>query len=171
MLRSLPVRNVAWSWVWLWTVVELWVFWIQLSHTSNCIWVGWPRDTVRQVSLDAGHAAEWYRVEWEERYGCMELSAACHTGVLCNVVTAHHRPVSTNFPHIFDESSTFLFSSQFESRSGHWLSWLKFLVVFLSLSRQIPGEYLDYTMSASCQILSNSSLTVEVTESGFWTAS
>jgi hypothetical protein len=34
---------------------------------------------------------------------------------------------------------------------------LLFLVVFLTLSRQIPGEYLDYITAVSFHILSNSS--------------
>jgi hypothetical protein len=33
--------------------------------------------------------------------------------------------------------------SRFESRPGHWLSFLRFIMVFLIPSRYIPGQYID----------------------------
>jgi hypothetical protein len=47
--------------------------------------------------------------------------------------------------------------ARLESESGHRLSWLKFFMVFLNHSRQIPGYYLDLVTNPSFQILSNSS--------------
>jgi hypothetical protein len=47
---------------------------------------------------------------------------------------------------------------QFESRQRRLISWLKCFVVFFSTSRQMPTLYLDYTTTASFQILHNSSV-------------
>jgi hypothetical protein len=43
----------------------------------------------------------------------------------------------------------------FESRPGHRLYSPRFFVVFLNLSRQLPGWYIDWAMTASLHILSN----------------
>jgi hypothetical protein len=38
--------------------------------------------------------------------------------------------------------------TRFEFQPGHWLSWLRFFVVFFSLSRQTTGQCLDCAMIA-----------------------
>jgi hypothetical protein len=43
-----------------------------------------------------------------------------------------------------------------QSRLGHWIFWLRFIVVFLIPSRHIPREYLDWATTAFFQILSSS---------------
>jgi hypothetical protein len=47
--------------------------------------------------------------------------------------------------------------TRFELRPRHWLSRLRFVFVFLTLSTQTPEQYLELTTTASFQILSNSS--------------
>jgi hypothetical protein len=50
-------------------------------------------------------------------------------------------------------------AARFESRLGHRLAWLRICVVFFSLFKQIPGEYLDYVTTSSFQIISGSLFT------------
>jgi hypothetical protein len=37
----------------------------------------------------------------------------------------------------------------FETRSGHWLSWLRYFMVFLRPSREMSGQYLDLVTTFS----------------------
>jgi hypothetical protein len=43
----------------------------------------------------------------------------------------------------------------FKSRTGHVISCLGFLMIFLGHSKQMPGYYLDQTTATSFQILLN----------------
>jgi hypothetical protein len=47
--------------------------------------------------------------------------------------------------------------TRFESRPGHLLSWLRFSVVSLNPSTEIPGWYLDYTTTATFRVRFNTS--------------
>jgi hypothetical protein len=49
-------------------------------------------------------------------------------------------------------------SIRFETSPRHLLLQLRILLVLLSLSKQMSGQYLDYTMTGSYQIISNSIL-------------
>jgi hypothetical protein len=106
---------------------------------------------------------EWYKIPLETIQNLYQSTPRRNAAVFKAKVGQHPAVkemyiVSVVFPLFYPNTYIHI---HMQYRLGHRIFWLKFIVVCLIPSRQIPGDYLDYATNVFFEILSNSSLILQ----------
>jgi hypothetical protein len=124
----------------LWLIISSQFLHSHLSHPLLVVWLPWLRQhiIISLVSkLGGGSSLTPHFAGWTEEIKLTSLLFTCEEPSLVEPERlSHYHHKGWRSSNAFGSHSA---DARFESPRGHWLSWTKLYVVFLSPSRIFPG--------------------------------
>jgi hypothetical protein len=129
-------------------------FWAVYTVKSNCCWRGFTHfwrivPSTVDVPVTCHHTNfTCPRFIIRDSWTCGICVATCHRHIYTEAILQFIRPDWRSD----NARDSYSGGTQFKYRPGHWLCWLRFLVIFLSPFRQIQGQCNDRFLSKSSPI-------------------